>query len=408
MISLKSPSIRIPGENDRELWLSDSSGVWKRALMDDGRGGGLWAIECLALDSAPFWSLSSKVAGATLEETTALHWEALGLETNEWGRSWACWRIDEEQGQVLAGTAALTPTQGEAETPWKSGRPEAFDVSARFFEIPSAEMAIWKELGRYVAVFQRGEDVIHFSVLQSRELNADAAWEVRDIALSLEVRGLIHQLHGCRVWTQAGDVFTSTLKEALAVRVRMEDKPAPRIPKRHADLLPPEAGRLREERRRRKRMAGWLAMACLAYLVFFGAWTGLLYLRENKLNKDSARQAVLAPQVQAVRDAQMRWYALEAATNPDQYPVEIFHQVVSLLPDDGVRLTDFSLDEEKLVIGGEARTVGHAMKFKSDLEGNQSLRQYAWSFPQPSAGEDNRAKFHAEGILNGGLAHEGQ
>jgi hypothetical protein len=196
-------------------------------------------------------------------------------------------------------------------------------------------------------------------------------------------------------------VFTSTLKEALAVRVRVEAKPAPRIPKHHADLLPPEAGRLREDRKRRKRMAGWAAMACLAYLVFFGAWTGMLYLREAKLNRSSARQELLAPQVQAVRDAQMRWYALEAATNPDQYPVEIFHQVVSVLPDDGVRLTNFSLDEE-------ARTVGHAVKFKSDLEGNQALRQYSWTIQQPSAGEDGRAKFFAEGVLNGGLTHEGQ
>lgn len=401
MVSLKSQLIRIPGEDHHELWLGDSSGVWKRAEKDDGRPGGLWTMGCLALDSAPFWSLSSKIAGASLQETAALHWEAIGLESSEWGRNWACWRIDEEQGQVLAGTAALTP--GYTEASWKANMPEAFEASARLFEIPSSEMAIWKELGRYVAVFQRGDDVVHFSALQSRELNADAAWEVRDLALSLEVRGLIHQLHGCRIWTQAGDVFVSTLKEALAVRVRIEEKPAPRLPGHHADLLPPEAGRLREERRRRKQMASWVATACLVYVLFFSVWTGLLFLREKRLAKNSTEQEQLAPQVQAVKDARERWYALEPATNPDHYPVEILHQLVSMLPDDGVRLTDFSLDTEKLLISGEARTVGHVIKFKSDLEGNQALRQYTWTVSQPTAGEDDRAKFHAQGILTGGL-----
>ncbi|RBP43959.1 hypothetical protein DES53_105358 [Roseimicrobium gellanilyticum] len=400
MVSPKSQCIRLPGEENRELWLGDSAGAWKRAETDDGRAGGLWAIECIALDSAPFWSLSSKSAGVSLEETAALHWEALGLTEEAWGRTWACWQVDDEQHQALAGTAALVP--GDDGTPWRACMPEAFDVSARLFELPASEMAVWKELGRYVVAFQRGQGVVHFSVLQSRELNADAAWEIRDLALSLEVRGFIHQLHGCRVWTQAGDAFTSTLKEALGVRVRTEAKPAPQLPKVHADLLPPEAGRLREERTRRKRMAGWIALACLAYVLFFGGWTGLLFFREHRLQKAGDLQAKLTPEVDAVREAQNRWYALEPATNRDRYPVEIFYQIVSMIPDEGIRLTDFTMDEEKVAMTGQARSVGLAIKFKDDLLANPALKHYAWSFPQPSAGEDGRANFNTQGLLQGG------
>lgn len=400
MVSPKSQCIRLPGEEGRELWLSDASGSWKRAETDDRRAGGLWGIECVALDSAPFWSLSSKGAGVSLEETAALHWEALGLAEESWGRNWACWHVDDEQNQTLAGTAALVP--GDEEMPWRACKPEAFDVSARLFEIPALEMAVWKELGRYVAAFQRGQGVVHFSVLQSRELNADAAWEIRDLALSLEVRGLIHQLHGCRVWTQAGDAFTSTLKEALGVRVRMEEKPAPQLPKVHADLLPPEAGRLREESARRKRMAGWMALAALSYVLFFGGWTGLLYFREHRLQKAAAQQALLTPEVDAVREAQSRWFALESATDRDRYPVEIFYQVVSMIPEEGIRLTDFTLNEEKVAITGEVRSLSDGMRFKEDILANEALRRYTWQFSQGNAGEDGRSKFNVDGFLNGG------
>jgi hypothetical protein len=400
MVSPKSQCIRLPGEEARELWHSDASGSWKRAETDDGRAGGLWGIECIGLDSAPFWSLSSKVAGASLGETAALHWEALGLIGEAWGRNWACWQVDEEQHQTLAGTAALVP--GDEDTPWRACMPEAFDVSARLFEIPAQEMAVWKELGRYVTVFQRGQGVMHFSVLQSRELNADAAWEIRDLALSLEVRGFIHQLHGCRVWTQAGDAFTSTLKEALGVRVRTEAKPAPHLPKVHADLLPAEAGKLREERASRKRMAGYIALACLAYVLFFGGWTGLLYFREHRLQKESELQSRLAPEVEAVRQAKTRWYALEAATNRDLYPVEVFYQIVSMLPDDGVRLLNFSMDEEKIAMGGEVRALSYGLRFKDDLLGNQALQRYTWQFSQGTANEDGRSTFNVDGIVTGG------
>ena len=402
MPSPQTQILRLPGKETRELWLSDGAGSWRLAGEDDGRQGGVWAIECLAVDSAPFWTASSSITGSSLDDTASLHWEALGLGPDEAEGSWTCWEIEEAQGKVLAGTAALAA--GASDPALNAVMPDAFDLSARYYPIPSGEGALWKELGRYALAFTRGTELLHMTVLQNRVLDADAAWEIRDMALALEVRGFLNKVERLHVWAPAGEDFISELQSAVGCRALVGNRPLPRPPRQGAGLLPPEVARRRKARTRRRLLARLTMAASLAYLLFFGAWAGWLLLRERKIDAEAAHLAKLNPQVESVRNAQRRWYALEAATDPTLYATEVFHQVVSLLPPEGIRLLDFTMDGEKLVVGGEASSPGVALKFKSDVESNEGLKRYAWSFPQPTVLEDNRARFRAEGTLAGGLS----
>ena len=101
---------------------------------------------------------------------------------------------------------------------------------------------------------------------------------------------------------------------------------------------------------------------------------------------------------------------MEPAIDPDLYPVELFHQVVSLLPAEGIRLKEFQIDADRLIVSGEATSVNHALMFRDNLKACEPLQRYTWSFPVPRIrDEDSRAEFRAEGILNGGGAsHEAQ
>jgi len=53
-------------------------------------------------------------------------------------------------------------------------------LSPRLYPIPEGEAAIWKELGRYVVGFMHKDRLVHFSMLSARELDAEAAAEMRD------------------------------------------------------------------------------------------------------------------------------------------------------------------------------------------------------------------------------------
>jgi hypothetical protein len=97
----------MPGEEALELWVADSRGTWRQSPEDRGTPGGTMAVECLAMDSLPFWSAASPEASIETGRMAALHWEALGVDTGGEGRCWCHWRAWEEQGRTLVATMAF-------------------------------------------------------------------------------------------------------------------------------------------------------------------------------------------------------------------------------------------------------------------------------------------------------------
>jgi hypothetical protein len=140
----------------------------------------------------------------------------------------------------------------------------------------------------------------------------------------------------------------------------------------------------------------------MMYLCFFGAWWLRLQWRDARLTRAEAALAVSQPEIDQVTTAQAHWQAMEGAINPDLYPMELFHQVVSLLPEEGIRLKEFQIANGKILVSGEAATVNHALGFKGRLIASDVQNHHAWNFPVPSIREDNRADFRAEGTLRSG------
>lgn len=393
--------LNLPGESTRELWVCDRSGEWKKSERSPGRASCIHAIGALALDSMPFWAHApqeGRLDAAAIAALTALKWEAAGIPQGDIGKSWMHWKAGEDGARTLVASAALSVEAGPMEV--TGTLPTAFELAPRLYPIPPGEIAVWKELGRLVVAFMRHGTLAHFSVLSAREPDADAALEVRDLAVAVESHGFIAKPVGVRVWTDAGREFVQTLKEALGVRVRVEPRPSPRLPETSCDLLPPEIARAARDRRARARRARLTVSLALLYILGFGAWAGWLFWREKQLTEEEARLARLRPKVEEVRQLQSRWETLDSATNVDAYPVEIFQRVVSLLPEEGISFKEFHYELDKVIVSGEASSVAHAKKFQADLTGNEGLRHYTWNFPQPTILDDNRASFRAEGALS--------
>jgi hypothetical protein len=397
----------LPGESGREFWLREPNGSWKKSDDRVNGQGCTFAIEVIGLDSVPFWAVAPQDGKVDVANVAALKWESLGASESSEGKSWMHWNAGQSDNRVLVASVGLATDAASPE--WLELMPESFEMSARLYPVPDGEAAVWMELGRYVIAFMRGERLVHFSALSARELQADAAAEIRELALALEVQGLVTRISGVRLWTAADPGFANALKEALSVRVRSEIKPPPLLPKEACEIFPAEIARehrLRAQRRQRSRLVFALAAV---YVACFAAWAGWLFWREQTLNKRTAQFNQRQPEVAEVRNLQTRWQALDPAVNADAYPTELFQRVVALLPEEGICLKEFHLELDKLVVSGEASTIGHAKKFQADLTGSPGLHQYTWNFPQPQILEDNRAKFRAEGALaSGGETHEGQ
>jgi hypothetical protein len=390
--------MRLPGENSWETWVLDGKGAWQRAGREEPALNGLFGIDLLSFDSAPFWVPTAALD--RLAETVALRWESLGLEAGSMGRSYAYWQVAAEADRHLIGTVALA---GEArEEQWAKSQPAAFEISTRLFPVPGDEAVLWQELGRYVLVVPRGGQLLHTAVLAARALDATAAREVREILAALEIQGLLSPLHGVRVWTPCAPEFLTALQAATGVAARSEARPSPHPPHEPSHILPPQAAQSRLQKKQRQRQAAWLTATALLVALTFAAWAGWLLWRQQHLDATLARLAVHQPEVARIREAQLQWRALEPATDPETYPVEIYHRIVSLLPEEGIRFLDFSMDLEQIVISGEASSAIHASKFQEDLKASPDLEQYVFSTPVPSIRPDNRALFRVEAMIEGG------
>jgi hypothetical protein len=358
-------------------------------------------LEALALDSAPFWARTSQEGELVLKDIASLHWDAQGLEESAEGRSWTSWKVVEENGRVLVGTVALA-RESSSES-WREHMPHSCEISPQIYPFPSHEAALWKELGRYVIAFQKGPSIVHFTTLSSRQLNAEAAQEISEIMSALEIREMLPDLKGLRVWCDEVTDFLPAIKSILQpVPVIIEPRPEPRMPALPSELDPPELAQRRRLARKNRQTMQLLVLGAFLYASVFAVWAGWLAYRDYKLANEEKILRQMEPELAVIREAQLRWQELEAATNPDLYPVEVFHRIASLLPAEGIRLEEFifdTIDAKKMVVRGQASSSGEAVKFLANIKSSDLLKQFPWDAPVPNILPDNRASFRAEGAL---------
>jgi hypothetical protein len=143
-----------------------------------------------------------------------------------------------------------------------------------------------------------------------------------------------------------------------------------------------------------------LTLGALAFVFVLvaalGAFAARVALRSSALSREQARLDDLEPELVAIRDARSAWDDMRTAVNPEFFPVESLFQLVSLLPEEGIRLTRFEVREDGMVLDGEASSLGHGIEFRDKLVGAEAFKRWSWDFPQPTNLPDGRATFRAE------------
>lgn len=392
--------LSFPGEEARELWQCGPDGRW--LLLEAGAAPLAGAsvthgIESMVFDSAPFWSLGADDGAA---EAVALRWEGFGLDAEAGSQVWTHWPVAKRERHLLIATLALSAEAPELGPEVITA--DRFEPAALLLPLPVDGVALWREQGRFVAAFTRGASLVHLSLLSARTLDVEAAFELRDVYAALQAQDVLQTVAAIRIWTTCGPDFVPQLACLFdEASVTKEARPAPRLPERPAGLLPPEVSRRRLQQQVRRRRLLMIAAGALIYVCFFGAWWARLQWRGYHLASLAEVVAARQPEVDAVRNAQANWLEMEPALDPDQYPLEVYHQIVSLLPPEGIRLKELQIEGGKVAISGEATSPNHALAFGDKLKACQPLARYAWLTPMPPIREDNRADFRFTGTVIG-------
>lgn len=373
-------------------WYHLGNGTRQPVTGDRGErppGKTLFAIATNDLISVPQW-VSSKDP-EIISEVVEAEITRLGFHRNGGPGKVSDWKPVE-----LNGTRTLVQT---VTTPWKleelskstaPGEFVGFFPQYALYPPPENAAVLWREGSNWVAGYSRGRRWIHVQTLGGEEMRPLLAGEIHLTLIELTAKGLLDGASRLIIWAPYDLDLHRSLQEETGLPVAFEARPSPSPATAPPwDFEPHEVSlaRLSKARRRSGLAVGLLAL--LAIVLLAAAAVGhLWYLAEGNRRLEAKIRANEAD-AEAIESAQARWQVLSPAIDPRRSPVELFHQVASLLPEKGLRLTAFEVRDDKVIeVRAEGATMANALQIKGALEKGETLSDYTWVIPPPRPKED--------------------
>lgn len=413
---LKSPrpvrrTLFRPAAAGWQKWEMDEAGVWSMAgeapALADLRpeATGLVAVPVRRAFSLSLWVPADDPSVFGDLVFTQLELRGLAGRTRE-ATSFAWHEVAREGNEALLHVVVLPANL--APQYWH-GDVTAYAASPSCLPLAPDTVSVWQEEGGWVAAVTRGPHLFHFQPLAEESLSPEMAFEIWLMLEPLEAGRMATGSPRVIVYHQedvAPDL--SAWAGARAFAVRVEKFPAPVLPAEGGGCVPlpvRELQRAKEVRARRRKIA--LAAAAVYFLLVLALAANTLWLwwRSESLRASIAREA---PDVEAVRSAMQRWDAIEPALYPPGYPLEILYQAARLLPKDGVRLTLFQMNLDRVVLTGEASTLQAAQRFQEDVRKNQELSAFDWTMENPRPLPTGSARFQIDGVRRGAAIPAGK
>jgi hypothetical protein len=394
-----------------EKWEEDEAGAWQPAgravgLAELSPGeGGLIAVPVRRAFSLAVWVPGEDPALFTDLIFTQLELRGLAGRSRE-VTAFAWQEVAREGDEVLLHAVVLPSNL--APHYWH-GEVTAYAISAMCLPPASDTVTLWEEEGGWVASVTRGDRLIHFQPLTEKNLSGALALETWMLLSTLEAGRMLGEQCNVRIFYQ-GDQAPD-LEEWRASggsAVELLPWPAPVRPPRDLECLPLAVRDLQVAKVagvRRQKIALFAAAAYFLLVLALAVNTLWLHWRSESLRGDLAGEA---PAVENIRATMQRWQALEPALNPLGYPLEVLYQTARLLPKDGVRLTLFQMNLDRVVVAGEASTLQAAQRFQEEVKKNPDLAAYDWTMENPRPLPTGSARFQIDGIRRGALTGIGE
>ena len=285
---------------------------------------------------------------------------------------------------------------------WKNAA--RFEISARL-RGPEAkpDMILWQEQGVIQAAYYRDGQTVWFCAVRPGHCGST----LRRASVRLLSEGILGHLPSTILLQGISLEARLLLTKELATNFPQASISAPQevtppsLPPTPIDLTPTGARQERLFKQRSERLLSIGSVAALLYLLLLAWGSGDLLIRQAALKRIRREIAgIEAPALQAKQESE-RWNALRPAVDPSTYPLDLLAAVSAPTEGGKVRLTNFNLEHDHLLISGEATDVTQAYAFIEQLKKNPLLQEYDWTSGHPQLAGKNSVKFDMEGTRQG-------
>jgi hypothetical protein len=278
-----------------------------------------------------------------------------------------------------------------------------FAPAAAFHPLQPRTIHLWQESTIwFLAIPHSSGSLLHFQALCSKTLDADAAAEIQCILAGLEINDTLPPLDQIEVELpeDAPPIDSSFPPNAPFPVTRSQPRP-PQAARGSYQLLPDAIVEARDNRRRQRTLIATLSITALLLLTGLGTFAAALYMRDQNVSQELISLNRQEPQLQKIRNAQIQFTTLDPTLNRDQFIVEIFYQLINLLPAEGIRILRFDIRADTISIDGEASSELDAINFRGEITTSEFFKGYGFDqgFVRQPPTPDGRSTFRAEGRL---------
>ncbi len=390
--------------------------VWERWRWPEGRtGNAVWvesvereptpqgspatlAVPARLALAAPLWIDS--VEDELVEEMVRLELDVRGLL----GKRQAA-------GDAVVRTVAATPERTLVlATVFPAALPESmpvalfdqYEASPFLRPLMANALTLWREGGDLVAGFTREGKVVYWEAIgwtdDAREIGAWlnlACLQLRAEAVIEGELGFVSELPGFKAGVIAlpDGVVAATSDEG-------DSKSDPILAGGIFRWRPPQAvaAATAAVRARQMRQIAYAALAMyLGLALIVGLYLAYQGLRKKAL-LDEAES--LQAEVGEFEPVSRAWQRVAKTAAPEFFPLEVLHHIVKHLPEDGVRMTIYNVEDGRVLIEGDANPQRLTSPFYEAISSDPELVDYSWDMPQPTLRPDGSAKFQILGTFS--------
>jgi Tfp pilus assembly protein PilN len=304
--------------------------------------------------------------------------------------------IDSTDGRSLVLAIAVGDESPAAEYFSKA---RFFDIPARLFDPGTADVLIWREFGDLVYAFYKNRRCVYFSASGESLPGPAFCGLVLRAALRLRSEQVISGLpSSIRVIGDISSADALAIGSGLRLTVeRITPEPPPVIPGQLVEVAPPAALRAIVKRRGARKLALVGVASLVAYLLLAGLLGGGLLAKKIQLDQLNKKAAALAPEADKAKTLMLEWKEFQSAIDPQSFALDQLAAVAAELPGDQVRLTQFALENGRLLLAGEAADIAQAYAFLEKVKKSAVLQSYDWTSRQPQLAGKNKVRFEMEG-----------
>jgi len=180
---------------------------------------------------------------------------------------------------------------------------------------------------------------------------------------------------------------------ALLVPLDASPEPGP------VNLVPAGWTQEQQKQARRAKIRDWLALAGLIYLFFLLAAAAYIIWLQHRVGAIDAQVVAATPAVDSIASQKARWTALQPATDPTRYTVELLQQANTTVPSPDLHVTIFDQTPLQFMVEGEAPTAAMAIQYMEALKDDSALSIFRFDAGPPEILPNEHAHFRIFGKL---------